>query len=211
MSAPNLGDARAPNDDNTYTGDISSSVFSLDYFRQKAGEFQASLNAADQAYQAGLAAYEIAQTEQLGALLSDYEARGATLKATAEAVNMGAGIINSAGGRMPVLSIPQTLGIPPLVLPAAAIAAVAAISGIVAWSMGYTRAMNDAISAARDIVTDPEQRAALETQLTRARDANTFNFSTGISSIANIVKWVAIGGLAFLAWRELRPRLSSDD
>ena len=42
-----LGDAGTDNSDASYTGDVSDSSFSLDYYRQKAREFQGVLNQVD--------------------------------------------------------------------------------------------------------------------------------------------------------------------
>lgn len=201
METATLGEAGAPHDDESYTGDVSSSPLSLDYFRTKFGEFQLSLNAADRAYQAGLEAWAIYPTDEVGALLDEYDAKASSLKMTAEAMNAGAAIVNSLGGRMPVLSIPATLGLPPLVLPAAVIAAVGAAATYVGWAIGYARAMNDAIGYAETTVTDPGQKSQLVAALSKARDAVAIGSGSGLAMLSGPLKILAIGGLAFLAWR----------
>ncbi len=201
MTTATLGEAGIPHDDETYTGDVSSSPISLDYFRSKFTEFQQSLNAADQAYRAGVEAFAIYPFEDVGALLTEYEAKASTLKLTAEAMNAGAAVVNAAGGRMPVLSIPSTLGLPPLLMPAAVIAAIGAAASYVGWALGYAQAMNDAIGYAENIVSDPQQKSALVAALTKARDAVAIGNGSGLSMLAGPLKIAAIGGLLFLAWR----------
>jgi len=173
----------------------------MDYFRAKFSEFQQSLNAADQAYRAGVEAYSIYATPEVGALLDEYEGKASTLKMTAEALNMGASFVNAAGGRMPVLSIPSTLGLPPLLLPAAVVAAVGAAATYVGWALGYARAMNDAIGYAESIVEDPAQKSSLIAALTKARDAVAIGSGSGLGMLSGPLKIAAIGGLLFLAWR----------
>lgn len=201
MATATLGEAGAPHDDLSYAGEVSSSPVSMDYFRTKFSEFQQSLNAADQAYRAGVEAYSIYATPEVGALLDEYEGKASTLKMTAEALNMGASFVNAAGGRMPVLSIPSTLGLPPLLLPAAVVAAVGAAATYVGWALGYARAMNDAIGYAENIVEDPAQKSSLIAALTKARDAVAIGSGSGLGMLSGPLKIAAIGGLLFLAWR----------
>jgi len=195
-----LGDV-GPHDDGSYTGDVSASPLSLDYFRAKFGEFQACMNAADQAYQAGLVVSQIAPSEEIDALLTDYESRSVGLKGTAEAMNAGAAVVNAMGGRMPVLSIPQTLGLPPLIVPAAVVAAVAAAAAYVSWSLGYVSAMTRAIEVVNDSSASAEAKAEIARQLQRSRDAARIGSGTSFGMFAGPVKLIAIGILGFLAWR----------
>lgn len=195
-----LGDV-GPHDDDSYVGDVSASPLSLDYFRAKFGEFQACMNAADQAYQAGLVVSQIAPSEEIDGLLTDYESRSVGLKGTAEAMNAGAAVVNAMGGRMPVLSIPQTLGLPPLIVPAAVVAAVAAAAAYVSWSLGYVSAMTRAIEVVNDSSASAEAKAEIARQLQRSRDAARIGSGTSFGMFAGPVKLIAIGILGFLAWR----------
>lgn len=210
-----LGDAGASNDDVSYAG--PSSGVSLDYFRAKAREFQETLNALDVAYQAANAVYSMTDPpdEELYSLLIDYETRAATLKATASAINLGAEAVNAMGGRMPVLSIPSTLGLPPLVLPAAALAAVAAVSGIVAWKIafvaGVERGIERAMQSVNANVTDPAQRAAvqadLSAELAKVREANRLTIGSPFEMLGQnfggVLKLAIVVGLGYLAWRSM--------
>lgn len=216
MEAPNLGDAGLPNDDGSYTGAPSSSAFSMDYYRAKYTEFQQVLSAMDLAYNAGVDLWAINQDEALAVQLDEYEARRGMVKATAEALNLAAQAINAAGGRMPVLSLPGSLGaLPALLVPAGVLAAVASI---IVWGRsfiaGLVQYMQDAQAlAAQDT---PEKKAALAAALATARQAQQ-NAETPLSSAASIVKWAAIAAAAFFAWkafadhRDKNPALAFDD
>jgi hypothetical protein len=190
-----------PHDDASYTGEVSSTPLSLDYFRTKFGEFQQCMNAADQAYQAGLVVSQIAPSDEIDALLTDYESRSVGLKTTAEAMNAGAAIVNAMGGRLPVLSIPQTLGLPPLVVPAAVVAAVAAAAAYVSWSLGYVQAMTRAIEVVNNSTASAEAKAEITRQLQRSRDAARIGSGTSLALFSGPVKLIGIGILAFLAYR----------
>jgi hypothetical protein len=193
-----LNDA-GPHDDGSYGGDTS--VVSLDYFRDKYREFQVCMNGADQAYQAGLVVSQIAPDPEIDRLLTEYESQSTMVRTTAEALNAGASIVNAAGGRMPVLSIPATLGLPPLLMPAAVIAAIAAAASYVGWSLGYVSAMTHAIEVVNNSSADAEAKAEITRQLQRAKAAAQLGSGTSLSLFSGPVKIIAIGALAFLAWR----------
>lgn len=196
-----IGDAGAPNDDGSYTGDVSSVPLSLDYFRAKFGEFQQCMNAADMAYQAGLVTQQITPSDDIEVLLTEYETKSIGIKGAAEAMNAGAAIVNSLGGRMPVLSIPQTLGFPPLVVPAAIAAGVAAAASYIGWSLGYVSAMTRAIEVVNDSTADAESKAEITRQLQRAKDAARIGSGTSFGMFAGPLKLAAVVALGWLAWR----------
>lgn len=198
MQTATLGEV-GPHDDLSYEG--PSSAVSLDYFRQKYGEFQQCMNAADQAYNAGLLVHQISPSEEIDALLLDYEQRSAGVKATAEALNAGAAAVNAMGGRMPVLSIPATLGLPPLLLPAAVVAGVAAAATYVGWSLGYVSAMTRAIEVVNESTADAESKAEITRQLQRSRDAARIGSGTSLALFSGPLKIIALGALAFLAYK----------
>lgn len=202
-----LGDAGVPNDDPSYTGETS---LSADYFRSKFGEFQVSLNALDASYQAGQGSYDLTGDDSIRLLLAEYDEKASSLKNTAEAMNLGAAAVNALGGRMPVLSIPATLGLPPLVIPAAAAAAIAAGAYYVAWAKGYTVAMSDAIRAVNESAADPDVKVALAEKLRAAQAAVSLGNSTWLSGIAGPIKWIALGVLGYLAYRLMEPAFDRD-
>ena len=88
----------------------ATSPFAMDYYRNKAREFQELIIALDRSYWAasgalGTGALDATTAAALEAALSDYESRRTTLRVTAEAINAGAAAINALGGRFPSLSI----------------------------------------------------------------------------------------------------------
>lgn len=200
-----LGDAGAPNDDTSYTGEVSDSPVSADYVRAKIREFQSIMNALDLSYNAGLQTWhETGQTDaELDRLLREYESNSGQIKALAETLNIGAEAANAIGLRMPALSIPQTLGVAPLaiIMPAAVVAAIAAVSGWLSYSVGYSAAMTDAIRVVRGELGNTEQAARIEAELRKAEAAQRAINMPGLSQISGAVKLVSIAALAFLGWR----------
>lgn len=207
-----LGDI-GPKDDASFQGDVSTSVLSGDYYRQKLTEFQSTLNALDLGYQAAQNAYYIEgiapeSLEGLDELMRDYEAKRGTLRATAEALNFGAAAVNAAGGRMPSLSLPATLGVPFLV-PAAFVAAIASAAALIVWGREWLKGLNVRLSraqlleAARDPASggSPEVAAQLAQQMAQADQALQIADASPLSSIATLVKWGSIAALAFFAYK----------
>lgn len=211
----NLGEAGAPHDDVSYAGaDPAASALSLDYYREKVREFQTTLTALD----AGYAAAENAlvnlpldpETQQgLSDWINEYQGKRWTLKATAEAINMGAAAINAAGGRMPVLSLPQTLGIAPAI-PVAAIVATATAATLILWGRDALKILRDYLARAQLLDTaTPEQRQELARAMTEADSAVRIAESSGVAALAPVLKWGAIAIGAYLAWKALAPMISA--
>lgn len=203
-----LGDAGASNDDESYTGDSGDSVFGMQYYRNKAAEFQSVMVAVDQSAQAARDAIDAnsdneAMVIELQSALSDFDAKRWTFRATAEAINAGAWAVNAAGGRFPVLSIPNGLGAFP-VFPAAAVAAVGVAATLIVWGLSFTKQI--AAILARHVtlsaISDPAKRDEVAAILVRADQAAQAAEAPTLSSVAGIVKWVAIGAIAFLAWKQ---------
>lgn len=206
MTTATLGDAGAPNDDGSYTGEVSTSPVSLDYFRSKFGEFQVALNAADSAYAAGFAVWSSTGDESLAQLLAEYEQSAGTVKSIAEAMNIGAAAANAAGIRMPQLSIPGTLGVVPAFIVAPAVAA--AVAGAVYWigrlqgfSAGVVEGIDKARAAAVGAGADADTLAAIDAEKEKARAASSWFDGSTLGRFAGGLKLVGIGVLAFLAWR----------
>jgi len=207
-----LGDAGASNDDASYTGAVSDSPVSLDYYRTKISEFQATLNALDSAYISALVAAELPLDEttlnDLAMLVSEYDSKKWTLKATAEALNGGAALVNSMGGRLPELSIPTTLGVP-FALPVAVVAAIATAATLIVWGREWIAGVNARLENAQllDPNASPEDKARLAEVIGRTRQAEAAANSTGFAALAPMLKWGAYAVLAFLAWRAVAPML----
>lgn len=213
MSAGAVGDAGTPNTDVSYGGaDAAPSPFSLDYYRNKAREFQDTLNALDAAQGAVYVALDAGvdpSTEgELLASLQEFDAKKTILRATAEAINAGAAFVNSVGGRMPELSIPTTLGLGPL-LPVAAIAAIATAATLIVWGQSWIDGVNQRLATAQLLdATDPDKRTALAQSIATAQAAQRSASSTGLAAVAPIVKWGAIALIAFFGWKTLGPLLA---
>jgi hypothetical protein len=207
MDSQTLGDAWGAD-----TPPDAPSPFSMDYYRRKAVEFQQVLDALDRSYWAasgalGTGALDDATATALEAALADYDSRKGQLRLTAEAINAGAAAINSMGGRFPRLSIPGTLGLPPLLAPAALVAAIGAAAALIAWGSQWIAGVNDRLKRAQIIEgTSPANRDAIVRAM--AESDNAVNVAEGsfLASLAPTVKWVAIGIGAFLLYRAYSNR-----
>lgn len=201
-----LGDAGASNDDASYGGALPDpATLSLDWFRKQYSDFQSAMTRADEAYQAGSAAFILTGDEGIAYLLADYDSKASQIKALALTLNQGAEVVNAIGGRVPVLSIPRTLGALPLAIPAAVLAAAAAVSYWFTWSRGFASGMAEGIAAARAAAVQagatPDVVAAIDAEAAKAQQAASSIFGNPLGSLAGVVKLGVIGGLAYLAWR----------
>lgn len=207
MDSQTLGDAWGAD-----TPPDAPSPFSMDYYRRKAVEFQQVLDALDRSYWAasgalGTGALDDATATALEAALADYESRKGQLRLTAEAINAGAAAINSMGGRFPRLSIPGTLGLPPLLAPAALVAAIGAAAALIAWGSQWIAGVNERLRRAQIIEgTSPANRDAIVRAI--AESDNAVNVAEGsfLASLAPTVKWITIGIGAFLLYRAYSNR-----
>jgi hypothetical protein len=207
MGENTLGDAGVPNTDLLYTGDVSSSPFSLDYYRNKAREFQDVLNGMDRTFVAIGETLRVGVDEQttraLVRSIEEFQAKKATMKLTAEAINAGAALVNSMGGRFPVLSVPGTLGIAPIVLPVATIAAIGTAATLAVWGRDWIRGVNERLKTAQLINAQdsPAAQAALARSIA-ATDAALAQAEGSIWAVAGTgIKWVALAVVAFLAYK----------
>jgi len=203
-----LGDAGS-HDDASYTGETGDSVISVQYARNKVTEFQQTLQALDQGYQAALAALAVPGLDDstradLQSLVDEFEGKRWILRTTGEAINLGAAAFNAAGGRLPVLSIPQTLGfLPALSIPM--IAAVGTAAALIAWGRTWLQGLNDRLKLAQqlDAQTTPEAKAALAQATALADSAAATANGTGLAALMPLLKWGAIGLGGFLLFRAL--------
>lgn len=193
--------------DEGYTGDTGSSPLSLDYYRQKATEFQAVMNGLDNAYSAlvELSNSAISDTlrDQIEARLSEYDQKKAQFRVAAEAINAAAGVINSLGGRFPQLSIPGTLGLPPLLIPAGIVAGVAAAATLAYWGKQWISSVIQLIRERTYLAAQstPEERAALARAMQQAQAAEQQADSGPWAVLGSSVKWVVLAVGAYVAYR----------
>jgi hypothetical protein len=190
----------------------ATSPFAMDYYRNKAREFQELIIALDRSYWAasgalGTGALDATTAAALEAALSDYESRRTTLRVTAEAINAGAAAINALGGRFPSLSIPGTLGLPPLVAPAALVAAIGTAAALIVWGSQWMSGVNDRLRRAQVIdAATPEQRARIVEAMADSDNAVSVASGSFLASLAPTAKWIAIGVGAFLLYRAYSNR-----
>jgi hypothetical protein len=209
-----VGDIPGTQTDVQYTGDTGDSLLSMQHYRNTVRDFQSTLEALDQGAAAARLALEAADGSGDDSLasdlldwLGDYDAKGLALRATAQTINAGASLVNAAGGRFPVLSIPAGLGLLPA-LGIAAIAAIATAATLIAWGNTALRGLNDRLKYAQSLaaVADPAARAKLAEATTMSDSALQTAESSPWAQIATIIKWGAIGLAAFLAYRAFAKR-----
>jgi hypothetical protein len=220
MNVPaTLGDAGVSNSDATYTGDVSTSPVSLDYFRSKVTEFQSTLQGLDVGYRAalnaldqGAGALDDETYAGLQDLVTEFQSKRWTMKATAEAINAGAAVINAAGGRMPKLNIPGTLGLLPAI-PFAAIAAIGTAAALTVWGNTWLKGLNDRLKTAQllDAQSTPEARAALAVSIAQSDAAIATAEASGFSTLAPMLKWAAISVGAWMLWKAWNGRKKGGD
>lgn len=206
-------------DDASYT-DNSASSLTIDYYRNKVREFQLTLDALDSAIRAAYDAVGVVDEEtalRLSDYIQDYESKKSMVKATAEAINAGALVINSTGGRFPSMSIPGGLGNPLLAVPVVTVAAIAAVGGLVYWGHGIILGINSALQkyvlsqsaiAAANEIANPELRdramaniADVQGALQKSEQAANQSDQSPLTAIANIVKWGAVAVAAWMAYQ----------
>lgn len=206
-----LADAGIPggNSDSMYTGETGESSLSLQYYRNKVTEFQATLNAIDKAANAAMIALDSgalseADAQALDDSLFDYENSKTKMRLTAEAINAGAAAINSMGGRFPSLSVPAGLAAFPLVVPAATIAAIGVAAALVVWGNTWIRGVNERLkrSVVLDAIQNPDQKAQVAQAMALSDSAVQESEASSLSGIASILKWGALAVGGFLLYKQ---------
>jgi hypothetical protein len=208
-----IGEAGVPHDDVSYTGDEGDSYFSMQKYRNQATEFQGVMNAMDTTagvlrglLQLQLSAVDYASVQND---LSEFESRKLAFRAAAETINAVGYAINAAGGRFPVLQVPQglqgiagRLGLGP-VIPLAAIAALATAATLVSWGRdwmtGVNRRLHDEQLLAE--IEDPAQRAEAAQLILQSNAALAEADSSTLSKVAAIAKWGLLAMLAYYGYR----------
>lgn len=201
-----LGDAGTGNTDASYGGETGDSAFSMQYYRNKGAEFQAVMNSLDVAsssiqtiLNSGIPS-DIA--DELQQYLNDFDARKMLFRATAEGINAGAAVINSAGGRFGAMIIPQGLGFLPA-LPLAAIAAFGTAAALILWGRQWITGVNQRLATAQllDSIQDPSAKANAANAMLQLQGAQQLADSSPIGALAGIIKWGAIAAVAYFAYR----------
>lgn len=178
----------------------------LSYYQQKIVEFQNVLNGMDAAAQAAQSALwddiDPKLSEDLQTYLDEFNAKKWEYKAAAEALNLAINGANMVGGDFPNITVPQTLGVVPLVAYGVIAAAVATAAGLIVWGNTWLTGLNQRLrdQALIGAVTDPAKRDALIAAQVAVDQAAVEAQASPLTSISNIVKWLAIGAVAYFAF-----------
>jgi hypothetical protein len=212
-SAAVLGDAGTDNTDASYGAETGDSSFSMQYYRNKAAEFQSIMDSLDVTANSIRTLLSVgvdeASADELQQWLAEFDGKKYLFRGTAEAINAGAYVVNAAGGRFPVMQIPQTLGFAfAPALPLVAIAAFATAATLIAWGKTWMSGVNRRLHDQRmlDAITDPEAREQAARAVLEANSAQARVEASPLATIATVAKWGAIGYGAFMIWRMWQNR-----
>lgn len=181
------------------------------YYEQKMIEFQNLLFALDRS---AVTMQEIADgeydpdlTSDAQAWLTEYDDNKWKFKGAAEALNFAIDGWNRLGGSMHNLSIPSTLGLAPLGLPAvaAAIAAIAALT-VVALRMIDNANKLSTTQQYLNNIKDPAIRSQVASKMATLESETRSSESGSVSMIAGTVKWVALVAVAYFAYQAMMKR-----
>ncbi len=209
-----IGEAGIPHDDESYVGETGDSAFSLQYYRNKANEFQDVMNAMDGTARSlrALLQYPLSleDTQGIQEQLAEFESRKLMFRAAAETLNAAAYAVNAAGGRFPVLTVPQGLqglGFAPAI-PLAAIAALATAATLISWGRDWMAGVNRRLHDERLLaaIDDPAERAKAAELIMQANAAQAASEGSTLSKVASIAKWGLIAALAYMGWRAWENR-----
>jgi hypothetical protein len=184
---------------------IPASPLSVDYYRQKVVEFQALLNNLQGAQEAVIGLIDYGPVEirsELTALLDELDGKIGRYRQVAEALNFGINGINKVGANFPKLSIPNGLGVAPLVVAGGIGAAVAVAAALIVWGYAWIqKAQVLARQAQLYGYLTPEQKAIVAQKAIEIEQAAQASESSPLTSIASIAKWAGIAAVAYFAYQ----------
>lgn len=100
------------------------------------------------------------------------------------------------------MQIPPTLGAVPLVAAGAAAAAIAAAAALIIWGRDWLAGVNQRLRDKTLLESVPEaQRAQVAEAIVKSEVALAQANESPLTSVAGIVKWVAIGAVAYFAFQ----------
>ena len=176
------------------------------YFRTKALEFQQLVNALDatgrEVDMLIGALPEGAMLDELVAQFGELQNKKGQIKLVAEAINFASNGLNAVGANLPTIQWPPTLGAAPLVVAGAGAAAIAAAAAIIVWGKAWIDGINQRLRDKQLLESVPEaQRGAVAEAIMKTEAAKVQADQNPLTSIAGIVKWIAIAGVAFFAYQ----------
>jgi len=178
----------------------------LSYYQQKIVEFQNLLNGMDAAAQAAQSALwddiDPKLSTDLQTYLDEYDSKKWEFRAAAEALNLAINGANLVGGDFQNITVPSTLGVVPLVAAGVIAAAVATAAALIVWGNTWLQGLNQRLRDKELLasVTDPAKRDQLIAAQVAVEQAAVEANASPLSSISNIVKWLAIGAVAYFAF-----------
>jgi hypothetical protein len=187
-----------------FTG--TNSPVSLSYYQQKIVEFQNLLNGMDTAAKAAQAALwddiDPKLSADLQTYLDEFDSKKWEFRAAAEALNLAVNGANLVGGDFQNITVPNTLGLVPLVAAGVIAAAVATAAALIVWGNTWLQGLNQRLRDKELLasVTDPVKRDQLIAAQVAVEQAAVEASASPLSSISNIVKWLAIGAVAYFAF-----------
>jgi hypothetical protein len=187
-----------------FTG--TNSPVSLTYYQQKIVEFQNLLNGMDAAAKAAQSALwddiDPTLSKDLQDYLDDFDSKKWEFRAAAEALNLAINGANLVGGDFQNITVPNTLGLVPLVAAGVIAAAVATAAALIVWGNTWLQGLNQRLRDKEllESVTDPAKRDQLIAAQVAVEQAAVEASASPLSSISNIVKWLAIGAVAYFAF-----------
>lgn len=177
----------------------------IGYLQRKVNEFQAVLYSVDETATAleQMLVMDISEDDvnEIQAQLSEYYTRRSAFKFAAESFNALASMINSVGGSMPSVNIPAGLGLAPLAIPLATAAAIAGAAILVSFGVGWVTSSRDLASRIAMNISDPQKRDAALVKASEIAAASDATMGGGLGQVANIIKWLAIGGAAYIVYQ----------
>jgi hypothetical protein len=178
---------------------------SVDYYKQKVIEYQNLLNNLQNAREGMIGLVDYGPVEirpELTALLDELDSKIGRYRQVAEALNFGINGINKVGAGFPTLTIPNGLGVAPLVVAGGIGAAVAVAASLIVWGYAWIqKAQVLARQAQLYGYLTPEQRAIVAQKALEIDQAAAASESSPLTSIANIAKWVGIAAVAYFAYQ----------
>jgi hypothetical protein len=137
----------------------------------------------------------------MDAYLLDFDNKKGSFRTAAEALNFAINGINAVGADFPKLTVPQGLGVVPLVAAAGVAGALAVAAALIIWGRDWIAGVSARakLGLQLDAIKDPAQRARLAERLALLDQAQSVAEASPITSVASIVKWVAIAAVAYFA------------
>jgi len=193
--------------EDTPVNEPTTSMMSLDYYKTKVIEFQDVLYNLDNtaAIVANLIDEQISPelTVDLQSFMQQYDNKKGYYRTAAEALNLAINGVNVFGAGLPSVRVPSGLAMAPIAMGAAVAAALAAAAALVVWGKEWIVGVNDRLKTELLLgkINDPVKRDAATAALLLTEANAKAAQGSSLSQISNIVKWVAIGALAYFAFQ----------